>query len=189
MLLLVLGLILWSATHLFIALAPNQRAALIGKLGEMPYKGLFSVVLVLALALMVMGWKSMPPSAVWNPPAGMRHLTMALMPIAAILFVSARAPTDIKQLIRHPQLTSVKLWAVAHLLSNGELRSLILFTGLLAWAVLEVIVINRRDGAWNKPQPVGMVKTCAFVGVGLFFAAFLMWAHPWLSGIPLLPTG
>jgi len=167
MLLLILGVLLWSAAHLSKAAAPGVRAGLIERLGEGPYKGLFALTIVASLVLIVVGWRSTLPSALWHPPAAMRHVTMLLMPFAVILFVSARAPTDIKQFIRHPQLTGVKLWAVAHLLSNGELRSVVLFGGLLAWAVLEVIFINRRDGAWVKrrggsgrelavfPDPVG----------------------------------
>lgn len=188
MLLLIAGLLLWSATHLMLAMAPGIRAALVGKLGLMPYKGLFSLVLVGALVLIVLGWKSASAASVWVPPTGLRHLTMLLVPIAVILFISARAPTDIKQVIRHPQLTGVKLWAVAHLLSNGELRSLVLFGGLLAWAVLEVIFINRREGARTKPAKVGALKTTLSAVAGLLVAAVLVFAHPWLSGMPLMPS-
>lgn len=184
--LLTLGVLLWAVTHLFIALGANARAQVIAKIGLGPYKGLFSLTLIGAIVLMVMGWKAMPAESLYLPPATLRHVTMLLMPFAVILFLSARAPTDIKQFIRHPQLTGVKLWAVAHLLSNGEMRSVILFGGLLAWAVAEVIVINRRDGAWNKPAPVGMTKTLISAGIGLAVMAALMFAHPWYTGMPLL---
>lgn len=189
MLLLVAGIVLWSASHLMLSMAPGVRAGLVNQIGAMPFKGLFSLVLIGALVLMVMGWKAAPAAALWVPPSGLRHATMLLVPIAVILFISARAPTDIKQWIRHPQLTGVKLWAVAHLLSNGETRSVILFGGLLAWAVLEVIFINRRDGAQTKPPRVGMAKTLLTVVIGLVISAGLVYAHPWLSGMPLMPTG
>ncbi len=189
MTLLLLGILLWSATHLFKALGVNARAGLIGRLGELPYKGLFALTIIASLILMVAGWKATLPTALWQPPAFLRHVTMLLMPVAVILFIGARAPTDIKQFIRHPQLTGVKLWAVAHLLSNGETRSVVLFGGLLAWAVLEVIFINRRDGAWRKPAPVGMAKTLVSAAIGLILTAVLVYAHPWLSGMPLLPRG
>lgn len=189
MLLLILGVLLWAGAHLFITLAPDARRALIGRLGAGPYKGLFSLVLVAALVLIVFGWRSTPPASLWLPPPGMRHATMLLVPIAVILFISARAPTDIKRLIRHPQLTGVKLWAVAHLLSNGETRSIILFGGLLAWAVLEVIFINRRDGAWVKPAPVGAAKTLVSAAIGLVISAVLMAVHPWLAGRAVIGLG
>ena len=186
MLLLVAGVLLWSAIHLFTALGRDARAGVVSRIGLNPYKGLYSLALVLALVLIVMGWRSTPPTSVWLPPDGMRHLTIALTPIAVILFISARAPTDIKQFIRHPQLTGVKLWAVAHLLSNGEVRSIVLFGGLLAWAVLEVIFINKRDGARVKPPRVGMAKTLVSALIGLAVAAVLVLVHPWIAGRPVL---
>lgn len=186
MILLSLGVLLWAVTHLFVAKGVNARAGLIAKIGLGPYKGLFSLTLVVALVLIVFGWQATPPTSLWVPPAGMRHATMTLMPFAVILFLSARAPTDIKQIIRHPQLTGVKLWAVAHLLSNGETRSVILFGGLLAWAVLEVIFINRRDGAWKKPAPVGGLKTTISALIGVLVTGLLLWGHPWFTGMPVI---
>lgn len=185
--LLVLGLLLWAGVHLFVSIGAGARRQVVARIGIGPYKGLFSLAVIGAIVLMVLGWKALPPEALYLPPAAMRHVTMLLMPFAVILFISARAPTDIKQFIRHPQLTGVKLWAVAHLLSNGEVRSVILFGGMLAWAVLEVIFINRRDGAWVKPAPVGMTRTAISAVVGLVLTAVLVYAHPWLSGMPLLP--
>ena len=189
MLLLVAGLLLWSATHLMSSLGRDLRAGLVARIGLNPYKGLYSVMLVLALVMIVIGWRSTPPTSLWLPPEGMRHLTITLTPIAVILFISARAPTDIKQFIRHPQLTGVKLWAVAHLLSNGEQRSIVLFGGLLAWAVLEVIFINKRDGARVKPPSVGMAKTLVSALIGLIVAALLIVAHPWIAGRPVITLG
>lgn len=186
MILLSLGVFLWAATHLFVSIGREARAGVVGKIGLGPYKGLFSLTLVVALVLIVWGWKTSLPTSLWVPPAGMRHATMTLMPFAVILFISARMPTDIKRLIRHPQLTGVKLWAVAHLLSNGETRSVILFGGLLAWAVLEVIFINRRDGAWVKPAPVGGLKTTIGALIGLLVTGLLLWGHPWFTGMPVM---
>lgn len=186
---LVLGILLWAVTHLFVALGADARSKIIGAIGLNPYKGLFSLALILSLVLIVMGWKSMPHDMLYVPPAGMRHLTLALMPIAVILFTSARAPTDIRQIVRHPQLTSVKLWAVAHLLSNGETRAVILFSGMLAWAVLEVIFINRRDGAWVKPARVGVAKTAVSAVIGLLVTVALVFGHRLFTGVQLISAG
>lgn len=189
MVLLVLGILLWSGAHLFTAKGGATRAALIERLGRGAYRGLFSLVIVASLVLIVIGWRSTPPTALWNPPPGLRHLTLSLMPLAVILFLAARAPTDLKRVIRHPQLTGVKLWAVLHLLSNGEQRSVILFAGLLAWAVLEVIFINRRDGAWVKPAPQGALKTTISTVVALLVTVVLVWGHRWVAGVPLIAMG
>ncbi|TXI10300.1 MAG: NnrU protein [Rhizobium sp.] len=186
---LVLGILLWAAAHLFVALGVDARSRIIRAIGLNPYKGLFSLTLILALVLIVMGWKAMPGAVLYSPPAGMRHVTMLLMPIAVILFISARAPTDIKQFIRHPQLTGVKLWAVAHLLSNGEMRAVILFGGMLAWAVLEVIFINRRDGVWKKPLHVGAARTTISALIGLAVAVALMFGHRLFTGVQIIGSG
>ncbi|MHA7834608.1 MAG: NnrU family protein [Algiphilus sp.] len=187
--LLSLGILLWAVTHLFVAVAPAARQRLVDTLGLGPYKGLFSLVIVLSLVIIVLGWQAMPPTSAYVPPMGLRHATLLLVPIAVVLFISARAPTDIKRIIRHPQLTGVKLWAVAHLLANGEWRSLILFGGFLAWAVLEVIFIKRRDGAWVKPAPVGITRTIISAVVGLILAALLIVVHPWIAGRPVIAMG
>lgn len=189
MLLLVAGVLLWSAIHLFTSLGKDARAGVVARIGLNPYKGLYSLILVLALVLIVIGWRSVPPTSLWLPPSGLRHLAIILMPIAVILFISARAPTDIKQFIRHPQLTGVKLWAVAHLLANGEQRSIVLFGGLLAWAVLEVIFINRRDGVRVKPPRVGLAKTLVSALIGLGVTALLIYVHPWIAGRPVMALG
>ncbi len=185
---LISGIVLWSVLHLSLALKPDWRAGLVQRVGAGPFKGMFSLLLLGALALIVLGWKAFPATSLYVPPAGLRHLTMLLMPLAVILFFAARLPTNLKQIIRHPQLTGVKLWAVAHLLANGETRSVLLFTGLLAWAVLEVIFINRRDGAWQKPAPAGSSKTVLQVIIALIITAALIFAHPWLAGVALIPA-
>lgn len=189
MLLLTLGVLLWSLVHLYKSVGHSHRAGVVASMGEMPYKGVFSLLIVASLVMIVMGWKSAPPTSLWLPPVGMRHATLLLVPIAVILFISARAPTDIKQFIRHPQMIGVKLWALAHLLANGETRSIILFGGLLAWAVLEVIFMNRRDGAWVKPARVGALKTTITAVIGLVLAFGLMMGHRWFTGMPVFAVG
>jgi uncharacterized membrane protein len=186
MVLLIAGLLIWAVVHFIPSLKPELRTAAVAKMGPLPWKGLFALGVLAGLALVVAGWKSMAPTALWVPPAGMRHATMALVPIAVILFFAARLPTDIKRVIRHPQLTGVKLWAVAHLLSNGETRSVVLFGGLLAWAVMEVIFINRRDGEWQRPASVGLPKSLISAVIGLVIAGAIVHFHQYLSGMPLL---
>lgn len=187
--LLSCGIGLWALVHLFGALLPGRRAGLVARMGIWPYKGVVALLLTAALVLIVLGWQAMAATPLYALPMGLRHLTMALMPLAVILFVSSNLPTDIKQFIRHPQLAAVKLWAVAHLLANADARSWILFGGLLAWAVLEVIFINRREGAWQKPARVGWGKTLLSAFIGLLLTAVLVYSHVWFTGMPLLAHG
>jgi hypothetical protein len=115
-----------------------------------------------------------------------RPVTLALMYVALTLFFSSRVPTDIKRVLRHPQLTGVVVWAVAHLLGNGDSRSLALFGGLGLWALLEMAAINRRDGPWQKPEPVGLPRSLVPLGIGAVAWALLFFAHPWIAGVPLV---
>ncbi len=187
--LLVAGVLLWSVVHLFPAGASGSRKALIARLGDGPYRGLFALLILSSLVCIVFGWRSTAPVAVYTPLPAMRPVTLTLMLLALILFVSSRAPTDIKRFIRHPQLTGVLTWAVAHLLSNGDGRSLVLFGGIGVWTIVEMIAINARDGAWRKPEPVGTLRSCVPVLIGAIAWVVLGFAHPWLAGVPVFVRG
>lgn len=185
---LLAGILIWSLVHLMKAVTPELRNRMADRLGEHVYKSLYSLSLVGAIVLMVMGWKASSPMLVYELPAGFRHVTMSLMWLALILFICASLPNDFKRILRHPQLTAVIIWAFAHLLSNGDTRSLWMFGGMLVWAHLEIIFINRRDGARQKPEPVGVGRTFIPVIIGTVLTGILLWAHPWLSGVAILPA-
>jgi uncharacterized membrane protein len=184
MVLLILGLALWWAAHLPKAVAPGWRAALNEKYGEMPMKGAFSLALVLSVVLMTLGYQQAAFVNVWFPPAFLTHLNNLLMILAIGIFIAGSIPSGVRSKIRHPQLTGFKLWAVSHLLVNGDLASIILFGGLLAWAVVELVLINKRDGKGPLPGP-GSLKGWAIHGaatLGLYLVVGL--AHNWLGVWP-----
>ncbi len=181
--LLVLGVLLWAGMHLFPAVAEGARSRLIERLGQGTYRALFAIVIVLSVALIVLGWKIATPVPVYRPPSLGPPLTGMVMAVALILFVSARARTNIKRAIRHPQLTGVLIWAAAHLLANGDSRSLVLFGGFGLWTVVQILAINRRDGPWIRPDPVPRRMDAVPVVVGVVAYAILLWAHPWLFGV------
>ena len=135
---LIAGLALWFGAHLFKRIAPERRA----RLGD-PGKGLVALLLVLSIVLMVLGYRGADYVYLWPRFEWATHLNNLLNLVAVFLFVASNAGGWVGARMRHPQLTAVKVWAVAHLLVNGELAALVLFGGLLAWAVVEVIVINR----------------------------------------------
>lgn len=179
MTLIVMGLALWWAAHLFKRLAPGPRAGL-GDAG----KGLVAVGVLAGLVLMVMGYRGVEHVDLWYPPAFLTHLNNLLMLLAVYLYAASGMKTRITRVIRHPQLTAVKTWAVAHLLVNGDLASLVLFGGILAWAVVEVILINRSEPrpALNPPAPMGK-EIGAVVGAVLVTGA-IGWLHNWLGVWP-----
>lgn len=184
---LILGLLLWTTVHLFPSLMPDARNNLIQKIGEGPYKGLFALDLVIAIGLMVFGWRSAMPEYWYSPPLGSAPLiTFVLIVVAFVLMGGANAPSNLKRRIRHPMLSGVIVWAVAHLLANGDSRSVILFGGLAIWAAIATVTINRRDGAWEKPEPVAASKDIVLLVIGGALTAIVAYFHEYLSGVPLL---
>jgi uncharacterized membrane protein len=176
------GILLWSAVHLAPALAPGARQAL----GIRLWKALFALAIVASLVLIVIGWRNTLPQVIYQPPPWGRWAAIGLMIGSVYLFGAARRPAMIKRVLRHPQLTGMVVWSAAHLLANGDQRSLVLFGGLGLWAIVEMFAINRRDGAWIRPEPpplsrelVGSVSTLAVFGL-------LLWAHPWFAGVAVV---
>lgn len=183
MALLILGVAVWSVTHISKAAAVDLRKSMVERLGGDRYRGVFSLVVVASLVCMVLGWRSATPGLVYAPPLWGRHATMILMLIALVLFAAASMPTNIKRTVRHPQMTGVIIWSIGHLLSNGDSRSLVLFGGLGLWAVAEIVFINRRDGAWNKQPPQPRSADAKVVAGGLVGYVILYFAHPYLFGV------
>jgi uncharacterized membrane protein len=186
MTMLILGVLLWVLVHLFPSLMPGVRSHLIERLGEGPYKGLFALGLVIAIVLMVFGWRSAVPELWYAPPlAGAPVVTFALVLIAFVLMGAGNAPTNIKCYLRHPMLTGVIVWGVAHLLANGDSRSIIVFGGLSIWAAIAIVAINRREAPWEKPDRVPVSKDVVLVVIGAVLTAVVGFFHEYLSGITL----
>ena len=149
---MILGLALWWATQLFKIKRPEARAALDRRIGKGAARGLMTVLTLAAVALMVIGYQRADFVNLWYPPAFMVHINNLLMLLAVFFFIAGGIPSPVRTRIRHPQLIGTKTWAVAHLLVNGDLASVVLFGGILAWAVVAMVGINRRDGAeWERP--------------------------------------
>jgi len=181
--LLILGIIAWSLAHLFPAVSSGTRAYLKNMLGEGPYRGLFSLVILGALLLIVFGWKSGSPNALYAPPLAAGPFTSALLMIGFVLFFASRVPGNIRRFIRHPQMVGTLVWAVAHLLTNGDSRSVALFGGLAIWAIFEVVMINRRDGTWQKSEPAAVRFDIVSVVIGLAAFALVFYFHSRLFGV------
>ena len=186
--LLISGVIIWSLAHLSPCLFPDTRSRLQKKLGENPYRGLFSLVILGSLVLIVFGWKAAIPTAVYAPPLASGPVTSALILIGFVLFFASQAPGNIKRFIRHPQMTGTLFWAAGHLLTNGDSRSVTLFGGLTIWAVLEVLMINRRDGEWQRPGPAAIKYDVIPLVVGIVSFAAVLYFHATLFGVSALPA-
>ena len=180
---LTLGVLLWSFLHFVPAVAVGFRKNLVASMGEKPYKGVFALFMVLSLYLVISGWRSTIPENLYLPPLWGRHATSLLVLIGFIFFAASHHATNLKRIVRHPQLTGVACWGIGHLLANGEARSIVLFGGLALWAIIEIFLLNRRDGAWVKPDPVPRKKDIILVVSGLVVYAVVAVSHQWLFGV------
>ena len=179
MTLLILGLILWSAVHFWKRLAPDNRAQM-GDKGRI----IVAVGAVLGIVLMVIGYRAAEGAVFWGRSPAMTGINNLLMIFAVYLYAASGAKTRITRKIRHPQLTAVKVWAIAHLLVNGDVPSFVLFGGLLAWAVVEVIMINRANRNWTPPPVAPMKKEITAVVATIVVFAIIAAIHTWLGPNP-----
>lgn len=185
MLLLILGVLIWSIVHLFPSMMPAQRNALYAQYGK-TYEGIYALKIVIALIFIVIGWRMAMPTQIYNPPVWGRHITMLLVLVAIILFAAAKGNSRIRQYIRHPMLTGVAVWAVGHLLANGDSRSVVLFGGLLIWSIVNQFTINRRDGAWVKPAVGTMKGEVIMLVASVVVYGVLLFLHPYFTGMPVI---
>ena len=185
MTLLIIGILLFAGVHLIPALAPGIKAAWLGKMGEGGYKGTFSLLLLASFILMTFGWKAVDPAVVYSPPMDIRQPAIALLILAFILLVVGSRNSRLRQWVRHPQLTGVLLWAVAHLLMNGDSRSLVLFSGIAIWSCVEMLVISKREGVWIKADVPSVGSEVVTVTIAIVAVIAVMFAHPYISGVAI----
>lgn len=184
---LIAGVALWSLIHLYPAALPYNRQRLVDKLGAGTYRGLFSLDLVIALVLIIIGWRTADVRAIYAPPLYGSPLVTGLMFVSFLLFAGASAPGNIKRVLRHPMLLGLLTWSVAHLLANGDNRSVVLFGGLGAWAIASMLLINRRDGAWRRPAAVPAFKDIMTIAATVLLFGLALFLHPFLFGASALP--
>lgn len=190
---LIIGLVVFLGIHM-VPTNPDLRRSLTGRMGENAYKAMFSIVSLVGLVLIVVGYHKLQVMTgknpqIWNPPAGMRHAALALMLPSLILLAAAYIPSNIRRVVGHPMLAAVKIWAFAHLLANGDLGSLVLFGSFLAYAVYDRISVKRRAalGPLGARQG-GIGGDLAAVVIGTIAYVLLVGGlHETLFGVAPLP--
>lgn len=184
---LVLGLVVFIGLHLIRSLAPQLRLSLIARLGDHGWRGLHSLIALAGLALMIYGFSlaRLNPVVIWVPPPFMKHIAFTLLLPVFPLLLAAYMPGYIRARLKHPMLTAIKFWALAHLLVNGTLAHIVLFGSFLAWAVVVRISAKRNP----RPQvgadlPPKLSRDVIAVGLGLaIYVFFLLYGHLWLIGV------
>lgn len=187
--LLIIGIILFFLSHSVSIINPQWRDRMVQQLGENTWKGLYSLIALTGLVLIVMGYGEarMSPTVLYQPPVWLRDLALLLMLPVFPLFVSTYLPGRIKTAAKHPTLVATKLWALSHLLANGNLADVVLFGSFLVWAVADRISFKRREARPLPTAPATAINDglVLVIGIGLY-AAFVVSLHGILIGIPLL---
>jgi len=189
MIVLILGIVIFLGAHT-LPMLRDAREGWVARLGAGGYKGLFSVASLVGFALICWGFSLYRANdwvQVWTPPHGMRHLTIALMWFAFVsLAAMGKRPSLIRGWLRHPMLVAIKIWALAHLLANGDLGGMILFGSFLAWAVFDRISVKRR-GDLGAPPVTGFTRGDVIILIAGTVAYVVMIAlHPYLIGVSVV---
>ena len=185
---LILGLVLFLGVHSVRIFANDWRTKVIAQRGENAWKGLYSVVSLVGLVLLIWGYglARQQPVVLWVPPVATRHVAALLMLVSFILLVAAYVPRNgIKAWLHHPMVLGVKVWAAAHLLSNGNLADVVLFGAFLLWSVLSFRAARARDRAAGTVYPRGDAFATGITAVvgAVLWLVFSMWLHVWLIGV------
>lgn len=190
--LLVLGLFLFLGTHGLRIGGDGMRDRLLGYLGPAYFRMLYSLVSALAFAMLIYGFGMArdAPVPLWTPPPAMKHVAYFLTLVAMVLMVAAYVPRNaIKAKLHHPMVLSVKTWALAHVLSNGNLAHLILFGSILLWSVLLFKASRARDKRNQVVYASGNWSSTVLtleIGIALWLV-LVAWAHGWLIGVQVMP--
>lgn len=185
---LIIGLVLFLGLHSVRIFAEPWRTAQIARRGEGAWKGIYSLLSLVGLALIVWGYGQarLDPTVLWASPTWTRHLASLLVLIAFVLLAAAYVPKNsIRHRLHHPMVLGVKVWAIAHLLANNTLADVLLFGSFLLWAVLDFRAARQRDRAGPvsyAPGTTAGTLTAVAVGIALW-ALFAFWAHRWLFGV------
>lgn len=180
------GLVLFLGVHSISIINDPWRNRMVDKIGEIPWKGIYSLVAIAGLIMLVWGYglARYDTTQLYSPPTWLQHISLLLLLPVFPLLIAAYLPGRIKAAAKHPMLLAVKLWALSHLLANGSVISVILFGSILAWAVVDRISLKHRN---QRPTP-GIPSTqfndilAVVAGIGMYIA-FVLWLHNLLFGV------
>lgn len=185
---LIFGLTIFLGVHSVRIVADDWRTQARAQIGELPWKGLYSAASLVGFGLIVWGFglARQQPVQLWSPPVAMRHLASLLTLISFVLLAAAYVPgNSIKARLHHPMVLGVKVWALAHLLANGNIAHVVLFGSFLVWAIVNFSAARRRDRAAGTQYPRGTAGATGItvaVGVGAW-VVFALWLHGLLMGV------
>ena len=193
MLMFLAGLVIFFGVHVFSAVrSRDPEKDLRARMGYGPFMGLYSLLSIIGFVLIIYGYGATRGAGLlYTPPMIQAHINVLVMIPALILLVASQIPAGyIKKVSKHPMLLAVKLWALGHLLANGELNAVILFGSFLAYAVFDRIMVKRRGDIGPGPDATlnPMMDVIAVVGGAAVWVAIALWLHPILFGVSAIPS-
>ena len=186
---LLLGLAVFLGVHSVGIVNTAWRDRMAANMGELPWKGVYSLIAIAGFVLIVWGYglAREAPVVLYTPPQWLRDVAIVLLLPVFPLLLAAYLPGRIQTATKHPMLAAVKLWATAHLLANGTLADVVLFGALLVWAVVDRISLKRRTPPSVPHLPTSSANDAIAVIGGLaLYGAFIVWLHEWLIGVPIV---
>ena len=183
MTLLILGLILWTAAHIFKRLAPQARMAMQDKMGDAS-KGVFAVLLVLSVVLMVKGYRAADTEFLWGRSVATTGINNLMMLAAVALFGLGSSKSRLRSRFRHPMLWGTVVWALAHLLVNGDVASIVLFGWIAVWALAEMQIINRAETDYVPYEGGSAMGDMRLAIIALVLYGIIAAVHTWLGYFP-----
>ncbi|WDZ75609.1 NnrU family protein [Ensifer adhaerens] len=195
MAILVLGIIIFLGMHLIRVVAPGFRAGIIESRGKGTWMGIYAILSLIGLCLIIYGFGQArgETGMLYNPPVFLRHIALLLMLFAFVFLAAGFLPAGrIAVAVKHPQVLSIKIWALAHLLANGETSSVLLFGSFLAWAVILRISLKRRERAGERVLPVFKSSTNDVLAIVIGLVAYVLFVwklHEWLIGVAPVVMG
>ncbi|MGO4622693.1 NnrU family protein [Ensifer sp. 2YAB10] len=195
MAILVLGIIIFLGLHLIRVVAPGFRAGVIESRGKGTWMGIYAILSLIGLCLIIYGFGQARSETgmLYNPPVFLRHIALLLMLFAFVIAAAGFLPAGrIAVAVKHPQVLSIKIWALAHLLANGETSSVLLFGSFLAWAVILRISLKRRERAGERVLPVFKSSTNDVLAIVIGLVAYVLFVwklHEWLIGVQPVVMG
>ena len=187
MALFLIGLIIFLASHSSRIFAESWRNKMIDQIGEVKWKGLYTIISLIGFIVMVIGYGEARQNTIvlWQPNAFLIYIALVLN-LVAFIFLAGSSPSNnaIRLKLKHPMILGVKVWALAHLLSNGTLVDLILFGSFLIWAVLDFRSARKRPILVPEKTQISTKATVIAIASGvILWIVFIFGLHQYLIGV------
>ena len=140
---LIIGLILFFGAHVQKRMLTSLRSKLMGIIGENAHKGIIALTSIVGLVLIILGYELSDTIYLYDFGPWSLFLNNIAMMFSVGFLGLGYSKSRFRRYVRHPMLISVICWSVSHLLANGDLKAVILFSGFAVWALMEIFLINR----------------------------------------------